>query len=285
MKAGDTGINTHITGEVTTLATCWKLVTQGGTTMGFTDHDADIVYSGVTYAAATGITPSAAKQSADLAVDNLDVFGAINAASITQADIEAGVYDYADVYVFWINWADTSGGIIKGPRGKLGEVRISGEQFVAEVRSLSQLLNTPVGGVYSAFCRAELGTAAGSTQWWCGVSLGAYTDTGTVTGVTDNRIFTDSGNAEAADYYNYGVLTWTSGNNNGRTAEVKDFGSGQFTLREAMPDTVQVGDTYSVYAGCDKSLATCRDKFNNVVNFKGEPYIPGDHFLLRYGGQ
>ena len=47
------------------------------------------------------------------------------------------------------------------------------------------------------------------------------------------------------------------------------------TLQEAFPFEVEVGDTALVEAGCDRTLETCRTKFANVVNFQGEPHIPG----------
>lgn len=34
--------------------------------------------------------------------------------------------------------------------------------------------------------------------------------------------------------------------------------------------------------GCDRQLGTCRDRFDNVVNFRGFPHIPGSDFVLRY---
>jgi uncharacterized phage protein (TIGR02218 family) len=34
------------------------------------------------------------------------------------------------------------------------------------------------------------------------------------------------------------------------------------------------GDTVTVRAGCDKKLTTCIEKFNNLVNFGGFPYVP-----------
>lgn len=37
--------------------------------------------------------------------------------------------------------------------------------------------------------------------------------------------------------------------------------------------------------GCDRSLATCRDRFGNVANFRGFPHIPGNDFVLRYPRQ
>jgi len=45
-----------------------------------------------------------------------------------------------------------------------------------------------------------------------------------------------------------------------------------------------VGDAYSLIPGCDKLLTTCRDKFSNVDNFRGEPHLPGMDAILRGPG-
>ena len=39
------------------------------------------------------------------------------------------------------------------------------------------------------------------------------------------------------------------------------------------------GDTFTVTAGCDKQFATCQAKFDNAVNFRGFPHIPGNDFV------
>ena len=44
----------------------------------------------------------------------------------------------------------------------------------------------------------------------------------------------------------------------------------------------RAGDTFAVTAGCDKRFATCHDRFDNVVNFRGFPHIPGNDFVVRY---
>ncbi|MCA1807261.1 MAG: phage BR0599 family protein, partial [Actinobacteria bacterium] len=60
-----------------------------------------------------------------------------------------------------------------------------------------------------------------------------------------------------------------------RSVEVKDFSGGSFNLFVPMPEKIATGDAYKVYAGCDKSFNTCKDKYNNSVNFRAFPYIPG----------
>lgn len=73
------------------------------------------------------------------------------------------------------------------------------------------------------------------------------------------------------------MLTWTSGDNDGLSVKVKTYSSATdtFTLMLPMVLPIQVGDTYSVVAGCRKRLdEDCRLKFSNVLNFQGEPHRP-----------
>lgn len=118
--------------------------------------------------------------------------------------------------------------------------------------------------------------------WTCEL---AWTQQGTVTGVgaDTKQVFTDAGKAEADDYYKYGKLTWLTGDNAGFSMEVKAFASGQFTLFEGMYYAISIGDTYSVYAGCNKAMSTCITKFDNILNFRGEPYLPGLDEAVKVG--
>ena len=42
------------------------------------------------------------------------------------------------------------------------------------------------------------------------------------------------------------------------------------------------GDTFSVFAGCDKTFATCKAKFDNALNFRGFPHLPGNDAAYAY---
>jgi len=261
-------LKAHWESSVRTIATCWLLVLKDGTRMGFTNHDEPIEWDGDTYDPA-GFTPTQFEQSSDLSVDGMDVQGFLDSEAITEADIAAGRFDRADVYTFKINWADTSQGILKLPRGWIGEIKRSDRLFIAEVRSLTQALQQKIGREYVASCWANLGDSD------CKVDLGAITVTGVVDTVASLYEFTDTSRAEADDFFHYGLLTFTSGANSGRSMEVKSFDGQTFVLFEAMPEAISAGDEYEVYPGCNKTLATCRDKFANVANFRGFPHIPG----------
>jgi uncharacterized protein (TIGR02217 family) len=54
------------------------------------------------------------------------------------------------------------------------------------------------------------------------------------------------------------------------------------TVKVSMPYAIAPGDAFTVHPGCDKRLATCRDIFANVLNFRGEPFVPGLDALGRY---
>jgi len=274
----------HLATGDTTRATCWRLERRDGVVFGFTDHDADIVFDGVTYRAAQGLGASEAAQALGLGADDLDIAGALSSAAITEADLAAGRYDAAEVRVFDVNWAAPEVRALVGVY-HLGEVSRGGLGFTAELRSRAALLTRKRGRHLLATCDAELGDAR------CGVALAPFTGAGVVASVSgDGRTITASGlGAFAAGLFARGVLTWTTGANAGAgdaRADVRAHrASGAAALVELWRpphETPQPGDAFAIVAGCDKSLATCRDRFANVINFRGFPHMPREDAALAY---
>lgn len=116
-------------------------------------------------------------------------------------------------------------------------------------------------------------TTDGTATW---EAIQALTLTGTVTAVTSNRIFTDSGRTEASQFWQFGKLTWLTGNNAGLALEVKSsLNTGVVELSQLAWLDIQIGDTYQIEAGCDKSLVShCNGKFDNGENYGGFPDVP-----------
>lgn len=279
-KTISANLKTHLAGPVTTLATLWKLTRQDTTVFAFTDHDKDIVYGGTTYEAATGFLPTALDQSGALNVDNLDVMTFFDSAKITEADVVAGLFDYADIDIVLINYESTGDGIVYLAGGwKVGEFTLGDNGFTAEVRSKSQLLQQQILDLYSPDCRAEFCDAK------CGLTAATYTETGTVTSVSGSypkAVFTDTSRSEGSDVFGGGVLTWTSGNNDGIQMDVKEYNHSTktFTLMLQMPVDIEIGDDYSVLKACDKTDGTCKNTYSNLDNFRGEPLLKGiDHVV------
>lgn len=158
MKSISTAMSAHLEGDVTSLATCWKLVRADGVVLRCTDHDADIAVEGQTYVASQGYDRSAVSSDSSLAVDNLDILGFVDSDAIKAEDLRNGLYDYARVEVFLINWLSPSDGPIRLRAGRLGEVVVSSSgAFTAELRGLTQYLSQNIGELYSSTCRADLG--------------------------------------------------------------------------------------------------------------------------------
>ena len=275
MKTISGGLTTHLSGEVSTLAVCWKATATNGTVRAFTSHDQDITFDAVTYASSIGGTPTAVATTGSLAVDNVDLEILLDALGFTASDLAAGIWDYATLDVFMVNYLDLTQAEVKLRRGKVGQVSLKRGSFLLEVRGLLQYYTTQLLETYQPGCQADLGDTR------CGVDLGPLTVTGSITGTTvgNTRIFTDTARTEALGWFDGGLLTWTSGLNNGLSMEVKTYTLSGTTIALVlgMPHALTVGDTYSVYAGCDKSLSGvngCLVKFNNVVNFRGFPHIP-----------
>lgn len=264
----------HLQQEVTTLATCWKITRKDEVVFCFTDHDTDVVVEAETYRASTGITPSAVSSQLGLAVDNLELEGMLQDDGFSEADVLSGKFDHAAVCIFLVNYMAPDDGVLPLKSGWLGEVRLKGGSFVAEIRGISSLLQQMIGQVYTSSCRAKLGDAR------CGIDLESYTATGTVSAVESAHVFSDSGREEAKNYFSYGLVTFTSGTNAGLSMEVREFASGRFSLFLPMPNAMVAGDDYTAVAGCDKMFDTCIGRFNNAVNFRGEPHVPGTDKML-----
>ncbi len=284
MKTISTALAAHIAGEVTTLATCLKLTRRDNTVFGFTDHDAPVMFEGVTYAPTSGFTPSAVASAASLAVDNVEIEGVLSSDVIREQDLRAGLYDFAEIDMFLINYQDTTQGTLHLKTGWMGEVTVRSGQFTAEVRGLSQRLSQTTGELFSASCRAQLGDNR------CTVNLTAHTVTGTLTTIIHSAFdMVDSARTEPSGVFTFGLLTFTSGANAGLQMEVKEHAAtagvgGRFTLAMPMPYPMAIGDAYSLTKGCDKTLDTCFARFNNVVNFRGEPFVPGLDRALETAG-
>jgi uncharacterized phage protein (TIGR02218 family) len=266
----------------TTLARCWIVTRRDGVVLGFTDHDRDLIIDGVTCRAGTGFTASEATSRFDLSVDGSEISGAFSDDALTEDDLAAGRYDAAEIATWLVDWSDVALKILIA-RGTLGEVRREGQAFTAELRGLADALAQDNGRLYTARCGADLGDAR------CRIDLGkaAYRGSGAVSAIEGTSIVAVSSLGGFADgWFTAGRVVWTSGANAGVAVEVKQHrivaGEVRLSLWQAMAEPITVGDSFTITAGCDKSFATCRDRFANTNNFRGFPQIPGNDFVVSY---
>ncbi|MBI1385703.1 MAG: DUF2163 domain-containing protein [Rhizobiales bacterium] len=280
MRTLPAGLAVHLASGVTTLCWCWRVERRDGVVLGFTDHDRDLEFDGTIYRASSGLSASEMRQTVGLQVDDFDVESALSDATLTEQDLANGLFDAAVIEIHRVNWNDVAERVLIRS-GTIGEVDRAGAAFKAEVRGLSNRLQQPRGRLYQFTCDADLGDAR------CGISLSSpqFTGDAVITAVVGPRHYRVSGlSAFSSGWFTHGLLRWISGANAGAAVEirrhVRDADGDALELWHAPAGPVLPGDVIRLTAGCDKRLATCRDRFSNAVNFRGFPHMPGNDFVL-----
>lgn len=282
MSAYPATLAAHLAREVTTVCHCWRLTRKGGQVAGYTDHDRPLTVGATLFRPQTGLAASEARDTLGLAVDTVDVEGALSSDDISEEDIAAGLYDGATVETLLVNWRRPTDFVLLR-KASVGKITRTDGRFVAELESLAHSLDRPHGRYVSRSCDAELGDAR------CGFGLAGpgFAGTGAVTSHGPPSMLVASGLAGfSAGWFMHGMLTWTTGANTGRSERVeehrKDASGTVLMLRPRTGLVVVGGDTFSIVAGCDKTFATCKAKFANALNFRGFPHLPGNDAAYGY---
>lgn len=255
----------------TQIATLWRITRADGVVLRLCDWDVPLASDGETWTPNGSAERSSVRLGTGLQAGNLDITGFFASGQITEADMLAGRYDYAALLVS-AAFANLSLPSIPLASGRFGEVQADNGQYNVAVNDLVQTLQTTVGEATSAACRADFGDAR------CQASLTTWRKTYTLASVTDARTLVLTGPSQLpAGTYAQGIVEIMTGAAAGLKAEIKAWTAGTLTLGLYLPLPIlpAAGDSVRVTAGCDKALATCRDVFANVINFQGEPHVPG----------
>jgi uncharacterized phage protein (TIGR02218 family) len=278
-------LSAELASGVTMLCRCWRVIRRDGLTLGFTDHDRDITFGGLTYLAQSGLDATEAVSTLGFAIGGSDISGALTADALRDDDILAGRWDAASVEVWLVHWPEPEIRTLI-EQGQIGDITRIGEKFTAEMRSLAHHFEQEKGRRYESQCSAELGDGH------CGVILDhpLMTVAATVFSVTDPTtiaVMTPAG--FAAGSFAQGYLTLPDGLGGAERLPVMSHTrSGQIDLISLWSPPVSLllpGSTVSLTVGCDKRYQTCRDRFSNALNFRGFPHIPGNDYLLGYARQ
>lgn len=165
-----------------------------------------------------------------------------------------------------VHKTDTTNELFVAYKGILRSVIFSDKGGVAQVGLMSQVAamgrNIP-RYTYQSLCNHVL------YDRWC---------------TTDKTAFQYNGTGSNLNGYQFDVAglgtakgsTWANG---GYVVMGTDYrlilSQTNDTLTLLLPfNTTPVGQSVSIFAGCDHSINMCKAKFNNVINFGGFPYIP-----------
>ncbi|MEC3862226.1 DUF2163 domain-containing protein [Mesobacterium sp. TK19101] len=273
------GLRAHLGGGVTTVARAWAVTRKDGLRLGFTDHDRELVFDGLVFRVDTGLSALALQQGTGLSVDNTEALGALSDSAISEADIDAGRFDGAEVVAWLVNWADVDQRQVMF-RGSIGDITRHGGAFQAELRGLTEALNRPVGRVFQAPCGAVLGDGACRFD----MATPGYFWDGAVVATEGRRVLTLGALDQFdAGWFQRGRVRVLSGLAEGLHGTIKrDSWDGQSRTVELWTELraeVVPGDLVRIEAGCDKRFDTCRLKFNNLLNFQGFPDIPEEDWM------
>jgi uncharacterized phage protein (TIGR02218 family) len=283
MRRIDPELQERLDGGATHLCRCWRVTRRDGTTFGFTDHDGDVAFDGVTFRASSGMDATALQTATGLSVDNAQAVGALSDAAVTEGDIRAGRFDRAEVRYWLVDWQRPELRVLMF-RGEFGEIRRLDGAFEVELRGLAEALNAPVGRSILRTCDRALGDHR------CRFDTGApgFAGEGEIVAGSSTSVLVASGLGGFAEgWFNHGVLTWLSGANGGEAGAVKadrvsPSGARVLSLWQGTGAPPVAGDRFRVVAGCDKRAETCWAKFNNFLNFRGFPQIPGNDWVTAY---
>lgn len=260
---------------LTRVALCWRIERRDGVTIGLTAHDRDLTIDGLPYRAAPGMTPSAIQRAGALDEQGMEARGPLSHAAISEADLIVGRWDGAAVGVFAVDWRNPARRVPLG-EGRIGDVSVQDGAFTAELSGGGGALDAPVSERTSPDCRAELGDAR------CQVPMAGRRCHARIV-AQDGETLTLDRAEPVANGYAHGRLRWIGGALSGIDAEIAGSAEAAIMLRAA-PARDVVGALVEIAQGCDGRFATCRDRFGNAANFRGEPHLPGIDLLTRYPG-
>ena len=281
------GLDSHIAQGATSLCELIKITPTVGAVLAFTDHIQNLTVDGQLYLSRPGMRISVIKSSLKMEIDTSQGQGFFQSGVITLADVLKGKFKEAVFERRFANYDSPASGGCTIAKGLVGRVDVADNAFTVELRSEIQKLSQPVGRVTSRMCDVK---RVGDER--CKFNLATthatsgtpFTQTLTVTAVyTANEFGVSGWLGGVIDWFDGGYLTWISGDNANYTAEI---GSapifGRLTLTMQPGADIQIGDTCSATAGCDRFEHTCQLKFRNatqpdgnLVNFRGYPQLAG----------
>jgi uncharacterized phage protein (TIGR02218 family) len=260
--------------EVTTKA--FHLVVQRSDGAGFasTSHDRRQHIGSMTLEPDVDLVPGEMVLSDQMFGSKLELAGGLSSPSLSEADLLAGRWSGASVRLLAGDWAQEADEV-QVCAGELGSMRIDKGRLSMSVDVLPSATRNPPCIQTSPECRAILGDAD------CRVDMRSRRKRLRVTALVSGGIIVDETDTQR---FTMGRVRWISGKNSGMEQIIIGTDGAKLSLQDAAKWLASVGDVAVVVEGCDGRRATCSERFGNIMNFRGEPDLPGSEILLRFPG-
>jgi uncharacterized phage protein (TIGR02218 family) len=203
-----------------------------------------------------------------------------------MAQIKNGLLDSAQIKidrVFMAAPGVTAAGSVSIFSGRLTTVTAGRSEATLTVANELVLLNVQLPrNMYQPSCLHTLFDddmlQQGQAPTGCKLIKANFASATEVAAASSTTVFTASISGLNAPWFDNGYISFSGGANSGYVRTIKSgthVGSvWTFTLTSPLPFIPVGGDPFTAYPGCDHTQATCTGKFNNVVNFRGFPYVP-----------
>lgn len=251
------------------------LTLRDGTAIRWAMSDVDIVYGSYTWQRGPVIERDGVAAAIGLEVGSMTM--SLHADdSVTVAGVPLlqaawrGVLDGAEVKIEKAV-TDAPSNAIAGTvhlwEGRVSDVDIDSTTVELQLKAFTEVLDTPVPvDVYQATCLNALYDSA------CGLAKAANALNLTVQAGSTASVLKCA--VTGSGTYDLGDLVFLSGANSGVRRSVKQHTAGELTLSFPLLTAPTVGDSFTVYKGCDKRQSTCSGKFNNLPRFRAFPFVP-----------
>ena len=238
----------------------------GGSHWRYTSGDVDVVYSGNVYSRAV-IERGNVQYNSDFEISTLSIQVKALAEPVVKylARNPLGIY-WIEVLKLFRDQTPYEANVIF--LGQIKSVSFQGLQGNVECAGFELYLNRPIPKFrYQPSCNYIL------YDTYCGIDKTAYSLAATLTDVRNNglQLTSPTFGTKADNYFKFGYAEF------GDSKRMITYHVGNvIKLRYSIPDLV-VGSSVTVYAGCDLTPETCRDKFGNINNSLSFPWIPLDN--------
>jgi uncharacterized phage protein (TIGR02218 family) len=284
MKSVSAAISSYLNGFPNQLlmADAYLFNLQNGSTLAYTNAQMPFTLGTTTYQSVGPLLQrSSIRSMRGVEVDTLDIAVADNgttsvAGSTFLQALRNGLLDGAVVTLYRIFFTapgvpvQTAGsGDLILFYGRVGEIDVG--RFQATIRCNSHLAQLNIQMPRNQFQPGCVNTLYDAG---CGLTPANFAVVSSATAGSSSSLIYTLTLSQSPGYFDQGVIAFTTGANAGYSRTVRSYIPGLITPSAAFPNPIIPGDTFTIRPGCDKSQATCSGKFNNLIRFRGFPYVP-----------
>ena len=268
-----TGYSAHLAGLTQAVVELYKISAAGMSLFTYTDSKESVTYHGLTYKPYP-IKRSKIIFSADLRVDQTSISLATNwglnraitsntlsgaAFSITRVRKDAP--DHDNILLF---------------EGEVANISSSFNQLELRAQTLDFLNFLLPRREIQVACNWKL------YDKFCSLGLTTYQSDGITSqsSPSGKTLYSSTFSAKSNDYYTLGFIEMTDGDNKNFKRSISDHTSNTITVIPPFPYAVGQTASFKVAPGCKHDIDDCENKFNNLINYGGFPFVPKQDAVL-----